>query len=276
MNLRRIALAVFALATSLVVACGHQVTPSPTFSDLAGDIVLKFRVNGTLDFNDFTYAVIIDTCGNGTPYPEAYKTTYNSYSYGFFIGASFGTGLPQLVEYFVNPNSNNSITYVTVPASSSLEQFIPNDNGQGNEFELVFSRAQLDNPLNQAQPCPNIPPVKATATPTAAAGASPSATPTSLATVAGASPSPSPTPTPNPNPTTAAQASWAFNFFTIQSGIVQDSLGQGGATDNNYNGAIINTNQTYDTPVYKTIGGNGAPPPNPAAQLSGGDIQNYQ
>jgi hypothetical protein len=177
----------------------------------------------------------------------------------------------------VSPNSSGTIQYVTVPASSSLEQFIPNDNGQGNEFELVFSRAQLDNPLNQAQPCPNIPPVKPTPTATAAAGASPTATPTSVATLApGASPSPSPTPTPNANPTTAAQAFWAFNFFTIQSGIIQDSLGQGGALDNNYSGAIINTNQTYDQPVYKTVGGNGAPPPNPAAQLSGGDIQNYQ
>ena len=185
-------------------------------SDLAGDIVLKFRVNGTLDFNDFTYAVIIDTCGNGTPYPEAYKTTYNSYSYGFFVGASFGTGIPQLVEYFVSPNSSGTIQYVTVPASSSLEQFIPNDNDQGNEFELVFSRAQLDNPLNQSQPCPNIPPVTATATPTAAAGASPTATPASTATLA---PGASPSPTPNPNPTTAAQVSWAFNFFTIQSGV---------------------------------------------------------
>jgi hypothetical protein len=90
---RGAALGIFALAVTLVVACGHQVTPNPTNSDLAGDIVLKFRVNGTLDFNDFTYAVIIDTCGNGTPYPQAYKTKFNSYSYGFFVGASFGTGL---------------------------------------------------------------------------------------------------------------------------------------------------------------------------------------
>jgi hypothetical protein len=271
MLLRRVAIATFAAATLLVVACGHQVTPSPTFNNLSGDIVLKFRVNGTLDFNDYTYAVIIDTCGNGTPYPQAYKTTFNSYSYGFFVGASFGTGLPQLVEYFVSPNSSGTIQYVTVPASSSLEQFIPNDNGQGNEFELVFSRAQLDNPLNQAQPCPNIPPVTASATPTG----TPGATPTATATLApGASPSPSPTPTPNTSPTTAAQATWAFNYFTIQGSTVLDSLGLGGPTDTTFSQAIVNTQITQDTPFFKATGG--TVPSNPAAQLSGGDIQNYQ
>jgi hypothetical protein len=271
MLLRRVAIATFAVAVSLVVACGHQVTPNPTFNNLSGDVVLKFRVNGTLDFNDYTYAVIIDTCGNGTPYPQAYKTTFNSYSYGFFVGASFGTGLPQLVEYFVSPNSSGTIQYVTVPASSSLEQFIPNDNGQGNEFELVFNRAQLDNPLNQAQPCPNIPPVTATATPTAAAGASPAATATAAATLApGASPSPS----PNPNPTTQAQIYWAFNYFTIQNNTVLDSLGLGGPTDTTFSSATIDTQITQDTPFFKATGG--TIPSNPAAQLSGGDIQNYQ
>ncbi|MBD5656701.1 MAG: hypothetical protein IAI50_16200 [Candidatus Eremiobacteraeota bacterium] len=96
MLLRRLAIAVFAVAVSLVVACGHEVTPPPSYSDLAGDIVVKFRVNGTLDFADYTYAIVIDTCGLGTPLPQAGNTSINRYSYAFFVGGSYGIALPQL------------------------------------------------------------------------------------------------------------------------------------------------------------------------------------
>jgi hypothetical protein len=113
--------------------------------------------------------------------------------------------------------------------------------------------------------------VTATATPTAAAGASPAATATAAATLApGASPSPS----PNPNPTTQAQIYWAFNYFTIQNNTVLDSLGLGGPTDTTFSTATIDTQITQDTPFFKATGG--TIPSNPAAQLSGGDIQNYQ
>jgi len=271
--LRRAAIASFAVAALFVVACGHQVTPNPTTNDLSGHVVVKFRVNGTLDLTDYTYAIIIDTCGNGTPYPQAYQTTFNSFSYGFFIGGSFGTALPQLIEYFVNPNSSGSITYVTVPENPSNEQIVLNDNGQGNEFELIFDRAELDNPLRQAQPCPNIP--AASPVPSSSAGASPTATATATAsTSASASPAASATPSPNGLATTSAQQYWAFNFFTIQSKTILDSLGIGGPVDTNYNSAIIDTNISQDIPIFKAVGGT-AVPSNPSAQLSGGEIINY-
>jgi len=269
--LRRAAIASFAVAALFVVACGHQVTPNPTTNDLSGHVVVKFRVNGTLDFTDYTYAIIVDTCGNGTPYPQAYQTTLNSYSYGFFIGSAFGTALPELIEYFVNPNSSGSITSLLVPENPSDEQIIPNDNGLGNEFELIFDRAELDNPLKQAQPCPNIP--AASPVPSSSAGASPTATATASPS-ASASPAASATPSPNGLATTSAQQYWAFNFFTIQSKTILDSLGLGGPVDTNYNSAIIDTNLVQDIPVFKVVGGTGIPG-NPAAQLSGGEIQNY-
>jgi hypothetical protein len=255
----------------LVAACGHQVTPSPSTSDLSGDVVVKFRVNGTLDFNDYTYAIVIDTCGEGTPYPQVLFTTFNSYSYGFFIGAAYGVAQPQLIEYFVGPNSSGGLTSVKVPASSSLENFNPNDNGLGNEFELVFARAQLDNPLDQKQPCPNIPPSSSTPMPSSSPGPSPTVTATATPI---ASASPSPSPTPIPNPTTAAQAYWSFNFFVFQNITVLDSLGIGGPVDTTFNSGVINTNMTEDVPLFKATGG--VEPGNPAAQINGGDIQNYQ
>ncbi len=287
--LRRVAIVSFAIAALLVVACGHQVTPSPTNNNLSGHVVIKFDTVGQLDFTDFTYAIIIDTCGTNppTPYPQAFTSgSLFAFSYGFFIGGKFGTALPQLVEYFVNPNSNGTIQSVDVPENPSLEQLQLDDNGQGNEFELIFDRAELDNPLNQAQPCPLLSPLPVSPSPSSSAGSSPTATATSTASrsayTATATPTASPTaaPTASPSttpvgpPTTSAQQYWYFNFFTIQGNTIQDSLGIGGATDQTFNGVGMETNTTQDYPIFKTTINNSVS--NPSAQLEGGNIQNYQ
>lgn len=273
MKLRGAALAVFALAVSVVVACGHQVTPNPPTSVLSGDVVVRFRVNGNFDFNDYTYAIAIDTCGAGTPLPQALLTGFKSYSYVFFVGAAYNIANPELYEYFVNTNSSGSITRQMVRFDPSLVFFNPNDNTQGTEFELIFPRDQLANPLNQTTPCANLPSVSVSPIPSTSPGASPTAT--STATLApGASPSPSPGPTPNPYPTTQAQTTWYFNFLIFQGTQVLDSLGPGGATDVTYSSAYIDTSTYDDLPVYKIVGGGGVQG-NPSAQLSGGEIINY-
>jgi len=286
--LRRVAIVSFAIAALLVVACGHQVTPSPNplNNNLSGHVVIKFDTVGQLDFTDFTYAIIIDTCGTNppTPYPQAFTSgSLFAFSYAFFIGGKFGTALPQLVEYFVNPNSNGTIQSVDVPENPSLEQLQLDDNGQGNEFELIFDRAELDNPLNQAQPCPLLSPLPVSPSPSSSAGSSPTAGPTSTASARApyvatatpvASPTASPTATPAGPPTTSAQQYWYFNFFTIQGTTILDSLGIGGPTDQTFNGVGMETNTTNDYPIFKATGG--VEPSNPAAQLEGGNIQNYQ
>jgi hypothetical protein len=283
--LRRVAIVSFAIAALLVVACGHQVTPSPNTNNLSGHVVIKFDTVGQLDFTDFTYAIIIDTCGTspGTPYPQAFTSgSLFAFSYGFFIGGKFGTALPQLVEYFVNPNSNGTIQSVDVPENPSLEQLQLDDNGQGNEFELIFDRAELDNPLNQAQPCPLLSPLPVSPSPSSSAGSSPTATPTSSASgrifLATATPVASPTAAPSTAPvgppTTSAQQYWYFNFFTIQNTTILDSLGIGGATDTTFNGVGMETNTTQDYPIFKTTINSQVT--NPSAQLEGGNIQNYE
>jgi hypothetical protein len=161
---------------------------------------------------------------------------------------------------------------VTVPEDPSLEQFLPNDNGQGNEFELVFDRAELANPLDQTQPCPNITPAPATPSPSPSSGVSPTATPTASAT-GSASPSASATPSPSSLATQPAQQYWYLNFFTISNTTILDSLGIGGATDQTFNGVGFDVNTTNDYPIFKATGG--PEPSNPSAQLSGGDVQNY-
>ncbi len=265
--LRRVALVTFALAIVLVVACGRQVTPDPTLkmaSNLAGRMVVRFRTNGPLDFNKYTYAIVIDTCGGKTPYPNAFATTFNDYSFSFLVGGSYGTALPALVQYIITPGASNSLNPQGVPLGASTTQLVLNTNQQNTEFQLTFVREQLDNPLRVAQPCPNI-----TAAPaTASASSAPSTAP-----IAGASPSPAP---PNAQPTTVAQQYWYFNFFTIDNAtkVVQDSLGIGGAQDTSFNGIGIATGVTNQYPIFKPAGS--IRPADPAAQLNGGEIDNYQ
>jgi len=185
---------VFALAV-VAAGCGRQITPSPKTTDFSGKIQVLFQTNGPLDFSDYTYAIAIDTCNNGVPYPQAAFTNYTSYSYVFFIGGSFGTTEPELYEYYF---ANSNITRVPVSnLNPSTTQFIPNYNGQGTEFEFIFERSDLYNPLNIAQPCPNI---------TVAPASSPSA---SASLVLSASPLPaasgsaSPVATSSPVPSSA-------------------------------------------------------------------------
>ncbi len=251
--LRRVAFATFAFAIVLVVACGRQVTPDPTLStgsNLAGRMVVRFRTNGQLDFNRYTYAIVIDTCGGKPPYPNAFATTFNDYSYAFLIGGSYGTAQPALLQYIITPGASNSLNPQSVPLGASTTQLVLNSNQQNSEFQLTFVREQLNNPLRVGQPCPNI-------------------TPAPGATSPGAAP-------PSAAPTTLAQQTWYFNFFSIDNTTkaVLDSLGIGGAQDTSFNGIGIQTNLTNQYPIFRPAGS--IPAGDPAAALNGGQIDNYQ
>jgi hypothetical protein len=59
-----------------------------------------------------------------------------------------------------------------------------------------------------------------------------------------------------------------------RSGVPQDSLGPGGATDNTFSGIVVDTTTT-DTQTYNKPTGFAPPPSNPAAQLIYGEVDNY-
>jgi hypothetical protein len=284
--------ATLALA-ALAVACGRQVTPEPTTNgNLTGKMAITFRTNGPLDFTNVEYQIVINTCGTGEPYPNPKTTSYQNYSYIFQIGQNAGNQalIPQLFQIVLVQGSSSGLTEEAVPGNGSLESLQYNFNGQPNQFQLVFDRAQLANPLGVAQPCPGqtqvtpSPSASATsaASPSPSAGVSPGASP-SVTPSAGVTPSPSPSPSPSPagNPgttptpyaTTPAQANWYINFFTVQNQVVQDSLGSGGPSDTSYFLPIDTTTQNT-VPIQK-ISGAGAIPVSTAAQLSGGEIENY-
>jgi hypothetical protein len=271
--LRRIALGSFALAVAFVVACGHQVTPNPSLdnSNLSGKITLYFNTVGPMNFTSYTYAIIIDTCGQTppTPYPNVYDESYAGYSYGFLIGGNYGLAFPTLEQYILTSNSSASLNPQNVPISTSTTQFVPNSNNENTQFQLTFTRSQLDNPKDVAQPCPNITPAPAT-------GASPTTAPTATSVATGATPTATPSPNPNSMPTTAAQQYWYFNFFSLNASTLQplDSLGLGSGNDNSYNSPAIDTDTTATYQLTKQVGT--MEPSDPSAQITSGEIINYQ
>jgi hypothetical protein len=281
---RRAALATFVAALLLVVACGREITPEPNLSsNLAGHIDLRFRVNGTLAFSTYDYQVVIDTCGQGVPYPNPATNSYKNYSYSFNIGTSpFGvaTVYPILIQYKLTTGTSG-LTPLPVPLSPSLVSLNTNSNGQGSEFELIFDRAQLDNPLALVQPCSEFtqPPVTASAlAPSAAAGSSPLLPAGGLMAVAEAattSPSPAASATPVPQPTLPIQSTWIMNFIVLTpAGVPVDSLGQSGATDTTFSGILVPTPTQTDQLITKQPDVSGAPS-DPNASIAGGEVDNY-
>ena len=275
--LRRVAVATFASAIVLVVACGRQVTPDPTLnnglSNLAGRMVVRFRTNGPLDFNKYTYAIVIDTCGGKTPYPNAFATTFNDYSFSFLVGGTAGTAIPALLQYIVTPGASNALNPQNVPLGASTTQLVLNSNQQNTEFQLTFVREQLDNPLRVAQPCPNISPApNASASASATSGATATAVPSGSSS---ASPSFAPG-APSAQPTTFAQRLWYFNFFAIDNTtkVVVDSLGIGGAQDTSFDGIGIPVDTTSQYPIFRPAGS--LLPADPKAQIAGGQIDNFK
>jgi hypothetical protein len=291
--LRRLSSIAFVFAVSMLVACGHQVTfPTPgAASDLAGHITVKFETNGPLDFTNVIYAIAIDTCGTGVPYPNAFLTGYASYSFAFLVGGGTGTtALPELEQYYLNNGSSGQITKLLVNnLNPSYVQFVPNYNGQNNEFAFTFLRSQLNNPELVPLPCPNST-AAPSGSPTAFASSSPTASPTvapgtspSASASASASGAPSASPSPSPggvSTTTGVDVppylvNWTFNLMTFAPGtdVPLDSLGQYGPTDTTFSGIIVDTaistqpNYARGTP-YQV-------PQLQAAYITYGEVDNY-
>lgn len=217
-------------------------------------MLIRFRTNGPMDFTKYDYAIVIDTCGLGTPYPQTFATTFLNYTFSFNVGLINGlttTTAPVLVQYFPTPSTSNPLHAENVTINPTEYTFTPNSNGQNTEFTLTFSRGLLDDPLGtSARPC--------------------SSTPLSPGSAA------SPAASPNALPTTQAQSKWAFNFFVIdKSQHVLDSLGFDGPTDNAYNQAVIDTTTTNANLIPKLTDITGAPS-DISASIAGGEIDNTQ
>jgi hypothetical protein len=250
--IRRISLAVFSL-TFLLSACGRQVTgiavpgASPTPSALSGEMEIKFRTFGAMDFNNVNYMIVFNTSGiGGEPYANAFATTFCNYSFAFAIGPTYGTANAALYQIFIPPGSTrpafNQLTLA--PGTTSL---VLNPNGQQTEFDLTFARSQFNIPspvIGPANPC-----VAATAVPSPNSTATPNASATS---------------------TTTAQI-WYMNLFTTNTaGAPLDALGFG-VSDTSFVQSI-DTSASVDQTIIRQPGAQ--QPPAQSEFISGFEIIN--
>jgi len=204
-----------------------------------------------MDFADFNYIIVFNTCGlNGEPYPNAFNTTFYNYSYAFVIGAQTGggfTALPTLLQYLTVVGTTNLNPHAVPIGPSTVNALYPY-LGQNTTFQVSFLRSQLNNPRAANPACP------------------PGGGPT---------PSPVPSATPTPGPTASPDYNvnvWYINFFVVNSaGVVQDSLG--GPTDSSQFRFSIDVTQGSQNLIVRLAGAQG--PSNPAAFITGGEVDNY-
>ncbi|HVA38017.1 MAG TPA: hypothetical protein VNJ51_10440 [Candidatus Dormibacteraeota bacterium] len=246
----------FVAAALALGACGKIVTLPPGTSPVvgipSGYMLVRFRTAQPMDFQKYQYLIVFNTSGNGgTPYANAYSTgDFSNFSFALdATGPAPSTASMQLLQYYVIPGGGASSIRVNYPqVPPGIIQFIPNDNGQGNEFSVLFPRALFYLP----------------------SPASPSPGPTG-----GPTPSPSPAPggLPNPFPTTAAQQTWTVNFFTLNASdsTPVDALGVTGISDTSFTLQLVTT-AAFDTQINKPAGADQVP--DQAAYISGGEVIN--
>ncbi len=240
----RVTLVSFALALSLSFSgCGRQVTfPKATGNGLAGEMEIRFRTYGPMDFNNINYVIVLNTSGaGGEPYANAFATTFCNYSFMFAVGPSYGNAVTSLYQVYIPPGSPNPgfIGPLTLaPGSTNLALNVGTTNGPNTEFDLTFARSQLSiaPPPGSVNPCSTA------------------------------------TPAPSGAPTSPAQATWYVNLFTTNtSGTPLDALGLG-VTDTSFSLPIDETQQG-DQQIFRPAG-IPAPPSNPSAYIAGVEIIN--
>jgi len=227
----------------VVAACGRQVTGLNQPSGIpSGEMLIRVRVAGTLDFTNFKYVIVFNTSGNGNePYPNAFQTGFLNYSYSLIFAGPSGLATTQLLQYYLLPGTSSGLGYTSISIPVQSLNFVANDNGLGNEFQVIFNRLLLNQPS---------PTGSATTVPTA-----------------GPSPSPGSSATPSVQATTAAQETWNINFIvTDVNGVPVDSMGVNGVQDTTFNLPVDTTqpqNLSYTKPSGSTV------PQSINAQLAG-------
>lgn len=109
-------------------------------------MLLRFRVNGPLDFTNVRYVIVFNTTGNGVePYANALTGIFN-YSFAWVVGGSGGLAAPALVQYFAVPGTGTNLQtrqVVVPPQFAQLQILTPSAPG---EFTLTFSRSLFNTP----------------------------------------------------------------------------------------------------------------------------------
>jgi hypothetical protein len=264
---RRITLALL-MFTLTLPACGRQVTglqtgtSQPASNGLAGEMEIKFRTFGPMDFSNVNYVIVFNTSGvGGEPYANVFATTGCNYSFAFAVGPSYGNATASLFQIFIPPGSTR-LAFNQVTLSPGTTNLSLNANGQNTEFDLTFARSQFNVPApvsGSVNPCGNT-----ASAPTAVPSPSPSG-------ASSPAPGASAGATPVPSPTAPAQAVWYINFFTTSTGGAPlDALGFG-VNDTSFS-LPVDVSTNVDQQIFRQAGV--TPPSSQSAFIAGGEIIN--
>jgi hypothetical protein len=235
----------FALLTASMAAaaCGRIVTVPKAGSSgglvQSGQMLIRYRVAGPLDFTNLRYLVVFNTNGNGqTPYANSLNTAFLNFSFILIVGGTqFGGASFGLLQ--VIPIASGGFSTVQLQINPQLGTLNANSNGTGNEFTFTFSRA-LITPLTSATPTP---------VPTLAPNAAPTL-PSGISTL------------------------WAINLFSADStgNNAIDAISFNGINDTTFNSFVIDTTQPFDVVVNKAPGFSQVA--NQSAQITAAEIIN--
>lgn len=190
-----------------------------------GNLYIRFRTQGALNFSQFLYVVAFNTNGNGQ-YPLATSiSSYLNWSFELIFGNSAGGATYSLQQIYQNAG-NYSVVPLTIPPQY-VTLFNPDSDGTNNEFTFTFNRA-LITPFITPSPGPTLGP---TAPPTIVPGVS---------------------------------TLWAMNFFTTDlNGNPEDSIGINGSTDTAPQCCTVTTtlasDQTFNKPIPPPVQAAGGP-----------------
>lgn len=117
----------------------------------AGTMMLRFRVNGPLDFTKVRYVMIFNTTGNGMePYANPI-TGISNFSFAWVVGGSGGIAQPQLLQYFTAVGTGTGLGTRPVVVPPQLAQLLIAGSGAPGEFTLTFNRALFNVPSPTGQ-----------------------------------------------------------------------------------------------------------------------------
>jgi hypothetical protein len=222
--MRRAGFALLAASTA-VAACGRIITvPKQTSSGglvPAGNVFIRFRVQGTLDFANLHYLVVFNVTGNGqTPYAAPNLQQYANYSFILVFGGTVAAGASYALLQLVNSGTSAGFTPIVIPTNPSyVTNFNQNSSGSGNEFTFTFNRLLLT-PVQTTSPTPQ----------------------------------PSPTPVGIPTLLSGVSSLWAINCFSADTNNNPiDGIANGGINDTTFSSFVIDTTKPFDNPVNKTV-----------------------
>jgi hypothetical protein len=210
-------------ASLAVAACGRIVTVPNANSGgglvPSGDMFIRYRVAGVLDFVNLHYLVVFNTSGNGqTPYAAPGLQQYANYSFILVFTAAPGAGAGYTLLQLENSGTSGGFIPVQINYNPAyVTNFNANSSGSGNEFTFTFNRLLLT-PIQAANPTP----------------------------------SPSPTPVGTPTLVSGVSSLWAINCFSADTNNNPiDGIANTGINDTTFSGFVINTLAAFDNPVNK-------------------------